>query len=395
MLIGWVWSCSEDEGPLQPIHPSLLDEVRYVSLVPDAYSNQEIMVLNGQASFGLTMHQFDRDKKLLYKNLPQSSVVRVSDGTLLKYPFQFKPKSTGRYTFTLEGYPARNVIQSSVSVVVLDDMAYDQVTMPVIFHYFASPDESVPVAEMSVVIAAQLEKVNRAYANQNGSRDPNCVDSHISFVPATEDPEGGPLVAPGLNIVRSAQVKFKDSNDDKLHEIIWDGNFWSPRRYVNVWLARFEGNYSWARFPYYGATSAEFPSSAYGTFLKYEHLPFASVLAHEFGHMLNLYHNFDDECRSDVDLCRDTRDYQRDYSSDFKGGLVRQDCKGVEFTGVNYMDYYPTENNTFTYEQRKRMRTTLVQCPFLPTPANQAGRSAARRSHPKMSWQVDPVTLSW
>lgn len=391
----FVNSCSDEPEVTGPLNSSLLPAVRYVSLVPDAYSNQNVMVLSETAVFGLTMHQFDKDQKLLYRNIPSKTEVSVSDGTMLKHPFIFRPQKSGVYTFTLQGYPAPNVLNATVKVVVTDDVEYDQVSLPVIFHYFASSDESVSASVLGEKIRTQLELVNKAYANRNGSRDPNSVTTAISFELATTDPEGNLLEVPGLHILRASQVKFKDSSDETLNSIIWDGNFWSPRKYINVWMPRFEGNYSWARFPFLGSSAAEFPSSAFGTYLKFEHLAFPSVLAHEFGHMLNLYHNFDNDCSGDIDRCSDTRDYQRDYSADYKGGLLRKDCKGVEFNGVNYMDYYPTENNTFTFEQRKRMRTTLAQCPFLPTPANLAGRSVTGKSHSGMRWSVAPESLAW
>lgn len=390
-----VVSCNEEEAEPVAINPSLLLEVRYVSLAPDNYSAQTIMVLNKTAVFGLTLHQFDKGKKKLYTNIPFNTQVRVSDGTLMKYPFLFRPKTTGTFTFKLEGYPAKNVINESVTIIVLEDKQYEPMTLPVVFHYFARPGESVPEASIGTIIRQQLEKVSAAYGNLNGSRDPNSVDSYLSFEAATVDPGGQMLETPGLHVVRSEKVSFKDSSDEDLHRIIWDGNFWSPRNYINVWVVKFEENYSWARFPFLGASSADFPAAAYGTFLKDAHFGISSVLTHEFGHMLNLYHNFESTCDGDADRCRDTRDYQRDYSAKYPGNLLRTDCTGVDFIGVNYMDYYPTENNTFTYDQRERMRVTIAQCPFLPTPANRTSRRMVPRSGGAMQWTTDPASLIW
>jgi hypothetical protein len=40
------------------------------------------------------------------------------------------------------------------------------------------------------------------------------------------------------------------------------------------------------------------------------------------------------------------------------------------------MDYYPSQNNTYSLEQVIRMQFTLTNCPFLPTEKNsQNGKS--------------------
>jgi hypothetical protein len=389
-------SCEQAPEELAPIMPNLLPEVRYVSLVPDEYSAQPTMVANGKSTMRFTINQYDRDKKLLFKNIPFDTKILVNGKDILTNPFVFKTSEPGKYVFTLDGFPKSALLQESVTVTALADQQFEEFTIPIVFHYLVQTGITPDLPQIRKMLDLHVAHMNRSYRNDFGSKDPNSVDIQINFEAAKTDPEGQPLDIPGLDLINTQKIRFKDSDDDALHKLIWDGNFWSPKKYINVWISEFEENYSWARFPFLGSSSSEFPTNAFGVFFNVRHFNYErgiSILIHEVGHMLNLYHNFSSVCGRDIDECPDTYDYQRDYSKDYKGGLIRNSCDLIEFPGVNYMDYYPTEYNTFTFEQRERMRKTVNLCPFLPTPRNRSARTVLTRSSLKMNWSVEPETI--
>lgn len=390
------FSCSTEEEVAGPIHPDVLPEVRFIKLVPDDYSNQETMVANGKSTVKFTMEQYDKDKKLLFKNIPYRVKVLVNGKDPLVNPFVFSTSVPGEYSFEPEGFPSKAILGGPVKIRALADKEFAEFTVPVILHYLALPGANLNEEYLRRLTAMHISHLNLAYRNQYNSKDPNSVDVFINFEAARNDPDGNPLSTPGLSVVRSDKIKFKNSDDESLHRLIWDGNFWSPKNYLNVWVCDFEENYSWARFPFLGPSNSEFPTNAFGVFFNAKQFAYErgiSILIHEIGHMLNLYHNFNSACSGDLDQCTDTRDYQRDFDKDYNGGLSRTSCDDIGFPGTNYMDYFPNEYNTFTYEQRERMRRTINLCPFLPTPLNQSSRRFSSRSSLKMNWNVDKASL--
>jgi hypothetical protein len=391
-----LFSCGSGEEDPGPINSNFLDNVRYLKLEIADYPEDPVLIANGINSVKFTLLQFDKDRKFLFKNLPSATVIKVNGQTDLKAPFVFKTTQPGIYTFDIPGIPADRFIEPAVELKVIAPKEYPEITMPVIFHFIASPSAFVNNAYLRDLINFHLAEMNKAYSNGDGSTDPSVVSAAIRFVAAEMDPEGNSLEIPGLHLIRSEKFKFKNSEDKDLHNLIWDGNFWPPREMINVWVSDFEEEFSWARFPFLGNSNSDFPTSAFGVFFKesmFTETRINSVMIHESGHLLNLYHNFTSVCNGDVDECSDTYEYRREFDKPFAGGITRTSCEDFQFTSNNYMDYYPSMFNTFTFQQRERMRRTIDLCPFLPTPRNSARKTKGTRSNLQMPFEVDPGTL--
>ena len=393
----WLTGCSKDEDEPLPRSFNFSPKAWYVSLAFDDYSKAGSLIANGQNGIQLTIEQYDQDRKLITRAIPTATRILINGKDELAKPFLFRTASPGDYTFTLPDVPARFQLKKEVTVIAEADKSYPEITMPVIFHFIAAPDANIFEPTIGNFIQYHIEALNKAYSDQMGSKDPNRVNARLQFTAALKDPDGDPLSTPGLHVVRNVQTRFKNSDDQALHDLIWDGNFWAPKKYINVWVCEFDEPYSWARFPFIGTSASDFPTSAYGVFFKINGFTIGgtspSILVHEVGHMLNLYHNFNTACNGDLDECRDTFDYKRATDEDYKGGLVRTSCSDVPFAGVNYMDYFPSDYNTFTFDQRERMRRTINLCPFLPTPLNAGRTRGPARSNLRMAWTTDPSTL--
>lgn len=392
----FIFSCGGGEDDPGPINSNFLDNVRYLKLEITDYPEDPVLIANGVNSVKFTLLQFDNDKKLLFKNLPSATVIRINGQTELKAPFVFKTTQPGIYKFDIPGIPPDRFLEPGVELKAIAPKDYPEITMPVIFHFIAAPSAFVNNAWLRDLINFHLAEMNKAYSNSDGSTDPSAVSALIRFVPVATDPEGNTLDVPGLHLIRSEKFKFKNSEDRDLHNLIWDGNFWPPGEMINVWISDFEEEYSWARFPFLGNSNSEFPTSAFGVFFKesmFTETRINSVMIHESGHLLNLYHNFTSVCNGDIDECSDTYEYRRDFDKPFSGGIVRTSCDDFKFTSTNYMDYYPSMFNTFTFQQRERMRRTIDLCPFLPTPKNNARKTKGLRSNLRMPFEIDPATL--
>ena len=394
----FMFSCGQESEDPGPIGGNFIDNVRYLKLEIIDFPADPVLVANGVNSVKFTLSQYDKEKKFLFRNIPTGTTLKVNGNPVLKAPFVFKTTEPGNYTFEVDGLPAERFLEPFVELKAISEKEYPEVVMPIIFHYIASPSANVNSAYLKGLIDFHLEQMNRAYSNGDGSTDPSTINARLKFVAVTRDPEGNLLETPGLDVIRSEKFKFKNSEDDDLNKLIWDGNFWPPRRMINVWISDFEEQFSWARFPFLGISNSEFPTSAFGIFFKlsmFTETRIRSVMVHESGHLFNLYHNFQSQCSTDIDQCSDTYDYERDYDKTWTAGLVRTSCKDFEFSSTNYMDYYPSRFNTFTFQQRERMRRTIDLCPFLPTPKNQLQSKIAARSNLRMTYTIDPSSLIW
>lgn len=382
-------ACNDHQEPAQ-IYPGLPENIRYVKLSQSLYTSTPQVVANGSNAVKFYLEFFDADRKPVTSFATPASVkLRINATDELSYPLRFQTTVPGVYTFTLEGFPEGSMLNKSVTITAIADKTYEPVKMPVIFHYIIAPGQPLDMAQVTTLLRANIDQLNRAFRNGDDSQDANAVDMKVSFELAAADPDGTQLAIPGLHLVESADNVFENKDDPKLDAVIWAGNYWSPKHYLNVWICSFTDKYSYGNFPSLAPSAADFPDFNYGVFFHASHFKTSStetVLIHEVGHVLNLFHVFDPSCSRDPDSCDDTEQYERSYGEDAVGGLQRTSCFEVRFISDNYMDYWPNEYNTFTYDQRERVRKTLDQCPFLPTPRN--GFTGGRQRVPVSNRQM-------
>ena len=384
----------EEETPI--IYPGLPENVRFVKLSLSLYTNSSTLIANGKNSVSFFITYYDANHNILTQPTPPSVRIKVNGSTELAYPFKFSTIESGNYTFSLKGFLESSLLEKKITLKAIEDKDVSPVILPIIFHYIIPPSQNVDKAQFNSLLQSNIDQLNQAYENKNNSKNSSAVDIGITFKLAINAPDGKVLDVPGLHTVESIENKFDDKDDPELNNIIWAGNYWSPKKYVNVWICNFTDKYSYGNFPRLSNSSSEFPDYSYGIFFKSDHFYSSysqSIIVHEFGHILNLFHTFDPSCDFDSDYCADTQYYKRSYSDDYVGGLQRTPCFGEKFIGVNYMDYWPNEYNTFTSDQRERIRETINLCPFLPTPKNNAssgGRVEKLVSSRTMSWKIYP-----
>lgn len=165
-------------------------------------------------------------------------------------------------------------------------------TLPVVFHVIHNNGpENISNAQAQQA----LQDLNNAFENI-GYYDPTTgVDVQIAFCLARQAPNGGPTT--GINRIVSPLTNFNmDINDLTVKNL----SRWDPLRYINIWIVNeitsFQGS---------GVVGYAYLPSAHGQI--YDGIVMeagytgnspanSSVLVHEMGHYLGLYHTFQGGC---------------------------------------------------------------------------------------------------
>jgi len=368
--------CEDDDAIVKGIP----ENIRYLSLSHN--SSSATIVINNVNVLTLKITAYDANKKEIF--LPSSQTngfikIEASDGHVLDYPYEFKPSREGTYSFRIKGLSDEATLNGLIEVKAILEKKHAQVTLPVIFHYITNEEVTAnKKEELTIELEQNLSRINMSFGNLRGSKDPNGSNAYIQFSLAEKKPEGDLLEVKGLDVVKINTPTIGSINEEIFLDVVYDGNFWFPKKYINVWVARTDDGYSWAFYPELSPSSSTFPNYPYGVFLNAVafHNKESDFLAHEIGHILNLWHVFDD-CNKDGDLCADTWDFKNDNGIAMANSKFLWSCSGQSFIRNNYMDYGDFGKDTFSAQQVERMRYTLDNCPFLPTAKNISGRTNA------------------
>lgn len=335
-----------------------------------------------EVSFSLTAFDFDG------KSVTPTPDVRLYEGSnVVDYSKSFTTTKGGDFRFKARGHNAES---NEVVITATAPTSFNIVRIPVIFHEINTTN--ITEAKVNEL----LDGVTRAFRNRwnptGGPKDANSGDLYIEVYAAERDPMGNPLPIKGLDRVKSSKQSFHVDNANPKNEAHEDAAnyYWNPNHYYNIWIyPNITGDFaraSWAYFPYVTQPLEGIgvlppntePSFPFGAFLNARHLEAGqgvAVTAHEIGHSLALSHVFDGNLTShngcvngDTDYCSDTKPYGRKaYQTNYLSeGYNRVSCDGQKFVSTNIMDYYIGHENSFTLDQRRRVRHAInyVACYF-------------------------------
>ncbi len=266
---------------------------------------------------------------------------------------------------------------------------YEKKLIPVIFHIVHNGDEvGSEDNATSQTIYSEIVRVNFAFANKPETSLPKClnaVDLALEIIPATNNPQGEALTEKGINRIKIEADFF---NKEETGAFMFN-HMWDPNEYLNIFVLKINpnsSNESWAYYPTMGQPLAGINYTAtapklnypYATMLNNRHFN-TFVLTHELGHNLALYHSWSPTSCHNSDYVNDTQDYVNIPSN--VSGHFRFDCENRKFRSTNYMDYNVGARNSFTYDQRERMRYVYEHAHFFPRNSSQLnGRKLEARS---------------
>nr|WP_295932056.1 M43 family zinc metalloprotease [uncultured Dyadobacter sp.] len=343
---------------------------------------------NSEISFSLKAFDFNG------KEITPTADVKLYQGTeVVDFTRRFTTRRSGNLVFQAKGF---NSESEEITVRATAPVNFRTVRIPVIFHEVNTT--KLTQAKIDEVLDGVTKSFRKQWNPKGGPKDPNAADLFIEVYAAERDPSGNLLPIRGLNRVSSGKQSFMTNNTQRLNEAERDAmnHYWPSEQYFNIWVySNIKGDlagYSWAYFP---ETTLPLeglllrkkgnrtrPDFAYGAFINADHLgpgDGVEVTAHEMGHALALDHVFDGNMGShygcsnrDSDFCEDTKPYDRKaYENNIQvEQYSRKGCDGSIFTSTNIMDYHIGYENSFTVDQRSRVRHAIDFCLWLPTPFN-------------------------
>lgn len=254
--------------------------------------------------------------------------------------------------------------------------------IPCVVHVIHDGNPNTPDQPSAEQIRSQFVALNNDYRRVPGTVGYGAgVDMEIEFSLATRDPQGNPTT--GINYYEDPELTILDRRTGE--DLSLKTNYrWPDNQYANIYLVQEitgataeESVLGYAKFPgvFERADGVVIRSDCFGTTGNIGGPGGANVLgrtaAHEFGHFLNLYHTFQDDC--DQDSCHLSGDRVCDTppanDPTFGLGFQRKNtCFETERRLAvdlpenlrNYMDYLSDYGmNFFTEEQRIRAHAAL------------------------------------
>lgn len=248
-------------------------------------------------------------------------------------------------------------------------------TIPVVYHILhQNGAENIPDAR----VYQELNNLNDAFRNVGFYDQGRGVDMHVEFCLATVAPDGFPTS--GIEHIETpyAIISTAQENAEMRRTFNWD-----PNRYLNVYTARsisFGGAgiiLGVAIFP----SDAGEPEDGITMMASLVGVPTdpreSTVMAHEVGHYMGLYHTFQGRCGNNDCMLQGDRvcDTPPDHDSVLREGcIMHNNCTSdaddprsinpfttdVPDMNNNYMDYNAGHcQNAFTQGQRERVRAVI------------------------------------
>ncbi len=247
--------------------------------------------------------------------------------------------------------------------------------IPVVFHIIHNGgQENIPDQRVYEAVGF----MNEALANEGYYEDLDIGgDAEITFCLAQQDPNGNPTN--GIVRVQNTLTDMDINNDLAVKDL----SRWDPYKYLNIWVVNSIGSTGTdgviLGFAYFASSHGE---DWDGIVVIYDQVgisgSYTSVLVHEVGHYLNIYHTFQDgcinnDCNSDGDRICDTPPDDATNESTVCG--ITNSCdtdaddpspnnpfdSDVFDQHSNFMDYITSAcRKNFTPDQNTRMRNACL-----------------------------------
>jgi hypothetical protein len=288
-----------------------------------------------------------------------------------------------------------------ISITSRPNDAFPVIRVPVVFHVLDNTTATINRA----VIDQEIRKLNDIFSNQfsnNLAKSSNAVASFFQFFLVDRAPSGALMAEVGINRMAANGQQFNTGTNQEFNFLLQ--RLWDPRRYLNIFIAPLPGLGGYAYYPVLNGANLPGMSSVPNTYtLNY---PYATVmneqvmgraldttLAHEIGHMLALIHTFESSTPSncfDADFCPDTEQHPQHAFQFLNPNNLVTNCQGQVFYSTNIMDYV-VRANSFTLDQRSRMRVVAQHAPFFAKEANYLGGRLEPLIIGKPDYSIKPV----
>jgi len=259
-------------------------------------------------------------------------------------------------------------------------------TIPIIFHIVHNGEATGATPNIGAqYINAQLQQLNKDFANLSGSTHGVAADTKIQFCLAQIDPAGNCLSEPGIHRINRNNIGLNPPPYKRSYfeSSIKPPTQWNPEKYYNIWTSELIHDnallgdlFGYSQLPeaasLAGVQTGNGSATTDGTVVQYEKigstsLPFPSgapynmgrTLTHETGHWLGLIHIWGDGPCGIDDFCQDTP--RQSFSSAGCPANVDSCPNEVgEDMYDNYMDYSNDAcMNTFTRDQANRINVVM------------------------------------
>lgn len=277
-------------------------------------------------------------------------------------------------------------------VIISQQSTNEVIVIPVVVHVIHNGENVGTGKNISDArVLSQIQVLNEDFRRKMGTpgygTNPLGVDVEIEFCLAQTAPDGS--ATNGINRVNLGNQTWHLLN---VEQTLKPQTQWNPNNYFNIWVCEFgyhpnpnydlEGVLGYAQFPS-NSTLAGIPQTGaantdgviidWRCFGRFNQAPGSYMggyergrtTTHEIGHALGLRHIWGDnsECVVNTtdtgqDFCPDTPPHKNPNSSCTANTFTT--CPGYTPMPMNYMDY-GTDSclNTFTNDQKTRMRTTM------------------------------------
>ena len=315
-----------------------------------------------------------------------SSQIKIyqKDGTPVDWTFKTTDLSEDTLVF-LASYQGFESTPRKVALRPVPTDVFEPITVPVIFHIVVPRSQANAYASIHAEdIEKLIDRVNRVFKNEI-IHAPSSIDSKITFELATHDPKGNELKEKGIN-------RVEVSDETSINSYIKSYLIWDINHYLNIYISEFTedqvnlpayilnngshlemgdryirtvNNISDAKYYSFNEVAIGITRSTYYSMVQ-DNKGLEDALGIFYGLFPTYYGigvgELDDFCDDTYtaaysNMSLENWTYQEDGNHLYKNG------NEIYYNSYQIMDVYGPAY-TITYDQVKRIRTVIENCPF-------------------------------